>query len=73
MKSCPICKERISITSSLCKDCKKIKSFIALNSKEILLNMIMTYSPVIPRRINHPPSAPYDYKNLSLYPSSSNT
>ena len=44
MRSCPICKEKINIFSFLCKDCKKIKSFIRIYNKKTLIEFIENYS-----------------------------
>ena len=45
MKSCNICKQRISIASSLCNDCKMIKSFVSIHGKDTLLKIIKNYNP----------------------------
>ena len=49
MKTCPVCREKITITSKLCSDCKKIKSFVRLRGKDILIKYILNYSS--PNRI----------------------
>ena len=76
MKSCVICKEKISITSSLCRECKKIKSFVQLNSKEILLGLITSYSPIQHRKqytFREPTAPHYNNGSLPLYPVNSET
>ncbi len=45
MKSCNICKQKISIGSSLCNDCKMIKSFVSLHGKDTILEIIKNYNP----------------------------
>ena len=54
MKSCVLCKEKIGITSSICKDCKMIKAFINLYGKKTLLIMIKST-----QQQQQPPTAPY--------------
>jgi len=63
MKTCPICREKITITSKLCSDCKKIKSFVRLRGKDILIKYILNYSsPKMQRQLY--PSAPlYNNQN----------
>ncbi len=58
MKSCVLCKEKIGITSSVCKDCKLIKAFINLYGKKTLLIMIKTSQCPTPSP-TAPPTVPY--------------
>ena len=62
MKNCPLCKKKISITSSLCSSCKIIKSFITIRGVDVILNFIQNYTtPTLPRPLY--PSVPYRDEN----------
>ena len=63
MRSCPICNEKITIFSALCKDCKKIKSFIRIYNKKTLIEFIEHYSKKIEYTFKPP---------LNIYPTAPN-
>jgi hypothetical protein len=60
MKSCPLCKVKISFSSSLCADCKIIKSFITIKGKDIVLKWIQNYGTPPQSRVLYP-TAPQTY------------
>ena len=62
MKNCPLCKKKISITSSLCSSCKIIKSFITIRGVDVILNFIQNYTtPTLSRPLY--PNVPYRDEN----------
>jgi len=62
MKNCPLCKKKISITSSLCSSCKIIKSFITIRGVDVILNFIQNYTtPTLHRPLY--PNVPYRDEN----------
>lgn len=64
MKSCNICKQKISIGSSLCNDCKMIKSFVSIHGKDTILKIIKNYNP---KKINN--ELTFRQPQLPMYPS----
>ncbi len=62
MKNCPLCKKKISITSSLCSSCKIIKSFITIRGVDVILNFIQNYTKPEPR-VNYPTAPVINYNS----------
>ena len=68
MKSCKICKQKISIGSSLCNDCKMIKSFVSIHGKDTILQIIKNYNPIKNNNNNNNNQYTYRQPQLQLYP-----
>ena len=65
MKSCPLCRVKISFTQKLCTDCKIIKSFITIKGKDVVLKWIQKeWSSVRPTPSIYPtaPGTPINYQ-----------